>query len=258
MEDTNNSSSSITMNKDAILIAMGSRRLRVSMSPRSSNRASLGRRSSRASLLRRLRTYAYRRRSSRASLRRRLRTYAYHRRSSRFSLRRRLRTYAYRRQRLRTYAYRRWSRYSSRLSLRQRLRAYAMASRSSQALYNPLPGRIVTGGYGYRRYPRRGMHHGIDITAPTGTPIRPSSSGVVSYAGYNGGYGKTVVIRHSSGLSTKYAHLSRILVGRGTYVGRGTTIGKVGSTGFSTGPHLHFEVRINNSPVNPSPFVNGL
>ncbi|CDN14125.1 MAG: M23 family metallopeptidase [Richelia sp.] len=130
--------------------------------------------------------------------------------------------------------------------------------RGSQVFSNPLPGRIITSRFGYRRYPRRGMHNAIDISAPTETPIRASSSGVVSFAGYRGGYGKTVVVKHSNGLSTKYAHLSRIIVVRGVSVGKDTTIGKVGSTGFSTGPHLHFEVRMNNSPVNPSLFVNGL
>ena len=101
------------------------------------------------------------------------------------------------------------------------------------------------------------MHYGVDMTAPRGTPIKASSPGLVSYAGYKGGYGYTVEIKHGNGISTKYAHMSRILVGRGRYVGRGSTIGRVGSTGFSTGPHLHFEVKVNNSPVNPYRYVRG-
>ncbi|MDJ0733476.1 MAG: M23 family metallopeptidase [Nostocaceae cyanobacterium] len=125
-------------------------------------------------------------------------------------------------------------------------------------MYNPLPGRAITGWFGYRRFPRRGMHNGMDITAPYGTPIKSSTSGRVSFAGYQSGYGKTVIVTHSGGVSTLYAHLSSILVGRGRSVSRNTVIGRVGSTGFTTGPHLHFEVRINGSPVNPSPYVKGL
>ena len=236
MEETNNSS--IAIDKDGILISLRNRKLKVSMSPEKSKSKSLGRQSSRKSLLRKLRKYSSRRR---------------YRRSIARGRRRRSRRISYRRRRSRRISYIRRYR---RPSLRQRLRRYS-ARRSSGRFYNPLPGRIVTGRYGYRRYPRRGMHYGVDLTAPRGTPIKPASSGVVSYAGYQGGYGKTVVIKHGNGLSTKYAHMSRILVRRGTTVNRGTTIGRVGSTGFSTGPHLHFEFKVNNYPVNPYRYVRG-
>ncbi len=280
----NTSNTSMAIDKDAVLISLGTKKLRVSMSPRKSTRVALRRRRTRRVALRRRRTRRValrrrrtrrvalrRRRTRRVALRRRLRTYASRRRrfnraslrrrrTRRVALRRRLRTYTSRRRRTRRYSYRRrfnrvsYRRSSRRLSLRRRLRAYS-ARRSSQRFSNPLPGRVVTSGYGYRRYPRRGMHHGVDLTAPRGTPIKASSPGIVSYTGYKGGYGYTVEIKHGNGISTKYAHMSRILVGRGRYVGKGTTIGRVGSTGFSTGPHLHFEVKVNNYPVNPYRYV---
>ncbi|MDJ0675629.1 MAG: M23 family metallopeptidase [Calothrix sp. MO_167.B42] len=260
-----NANSSIARDKDGILISLGNRQLKVAMAPKRSKRKSLGRKSSRA-LSRKLRKYSSRRRRSRrvSYRRRRARRVSYRRRSRRVSYRRRRsRRVSYRRRRTRRVSYRRrrarrvsYRRRYRRPSLRQRLRRYS-ARRRSGRFYNPLPGRVVTGRYGYRRYPRRGMHYGVDLTAPRGTPIKPSSSGVVSYAGYQGGYGKTVVIQHGNGISTKYAHMSRILVGRGRSVSRGTTIGTVGSTGFSTGPHLHFEFKVNNYPVNPYRYVRG-
>ncbi|WP_088240349.1 M23 family metallopeptidase [Calothrix rhizosoleniae] len=265
MEETNNSS--IAIDKDGILISLRNRKLKVSMSPKKSKSKSLGRQSSRKSLLRKLRKYSSRRRYRRGiarGRRRYRRLYSRRRRSRRISYRRRRsRRISYRRRRSRRISYRRrrsrrisYRRRYRRPSLRQRLRRYS-ARRSSGRFYNPLPGRVVTGRYGYRRYPRRGMHYGVDLSAPRGTPIKPASSGVVSYAGYQGGYGKTVVIKHGNGLSTKYAHMSRILVRRGTTVNKGTTIGRVGSTGFSTGPHLHFEFKVNNYPVNPYRYVRG-
>jgi len=275
-----NANSSIARDKDGILISLGNRKLKVAMAPKRSKRKSLGRRSSRASLLRKLRKYSSRRRRSRrvSYRRRRSRRVSYRRRRSRrvsyrrrkskrvSYRRRRSRRVSYRRRRFRRVSYRRryrrpslrrrLKRYSASRPLRRRLRKYA-ARRPSGGFYNPLPGRVVTGRYGYRRYPRRGMHYGVDLTAPRGTPIKPASPGVVSYAGYQGGYGKTVVIQHNNGISTKYAHMNRILVGKGKSVNRGTTIGTVGSTGFSTGPHLHFEFKINNYPVNPDHHVRG-
>ena len=265
MEETTNSS--IARDKDGILISLRNRKLKVSMLPKRSKSKSLGRQSSRTSLLRKLRKHSSRRRKSRriSYRRRRSRRISYRRRRSRriSYRRRRSRRISYRRRRSRRISYRRlrsrrisYRRRYRRPSLRQRLRRYS-ARRRSGGFYNPLPGRVVTGRYGYRRYPRRGMHYGVDLTAPRGTPIKPSSPGVVSYAGYQGGYGNTVVINHGNGISTKYAHMSRILVGRGRTVNRGTTIGRVGSTGFSTGPHLHFEVKVNNRPVNPYRYVRG-
>jgi murein DD-endopeptidase MepM/ murein hydrolase activator NlpD len=112
----------------------------------------------------------------------------------------------------------------------------------------------VTSGFGPRSHPIYGgsrMHTGIDISASSGTPIRAGGDGVVVMAGANGGYGNWTLVDHGGGLATGYAHQSSIGVSVGLRVGKGTVIGRVGSTGASTGPHLHFEVRVNGNPVNP-------
>ena len=111
--------------------------------------------------------------------------------------------------------------------------------------------------FGMRKHPvlgARRMHLGIDIPKPYGTPVFPARSGIVVDAGWREGYGMLVIIRHPDGFSTRYGHMSKILVKVGQLVQRGKTlIGKVGSTGISTGPHLHFEVRDRSGkPVNPS------
>lgn len=105
----------------------------------------------------------------------------------------------------------------------------------------------LTSGFGFR-WGR--MHEGIDVAAPTGRPIGAAAAGTVIVAGWSGGYGNLVVVSHGS-ISTAYAHMSQIAVSNGQQVGRGTVLGAVGSTGHSTGPHLHFEVRVNGSPQNP-------
>ena len=107
---------------------------------------------------------------------------------------------------------------------------------------------VVVSGFGMR-WGR--MHEGIDLSCAFGTPIRASASGTVIYAGWLGGYGNLVVIDHGNSLSTAYAHASSILVGVGQAVAQGETVALIGSTGHSTGPHLHFEVRVNGVAVDP-------
>lgn len=102
-----------------------------------------------------------------------------------------------------------------------------------------------------------GFHPGIDIAAAYGTPIHAAKQGTVIFAGSYGGYGNFVVVDHGGGLATAYAHQSQIAVGQGQSVSQGQVIGYEGSTGYSTGPHLHFEVRINGSPQNPRAFESG-
>jgi murein DD-endopeptidase MepM/ murein hydrolase activator NlpD len=111
----------------------------------------------------------------------------------------------------------------------------------------PVNGPVVS-GFGMR-WGR--MHEGIDIAASSGTPIHAAAAGTVIHAGWLGGYGNLVVVDHGDGLSTAYAHASAILVGVGQHVSQGETLSLVGSTGNSSGPHLHFEVRVNGSAVDP-------
>lgn len=116
----------------------------------------------------------------------------------------------------------------------------------------------MSSGFGYRRDPFNGrgaMHNGLDFKGPIGSPIRAASKGKVSFVGWKSGYGKTVEIDHGNGLMTRYAHMSRFDTQVGESVAAGETIGGIGSTGRSTGPHLHFEVRINNRAVNPRKFL---
>ncbi len=117
----------------------------------------------------------------------------------------------------------------------------------------PVAGRM-TSPFGYRFHPvlhYRRMHTGVDIAARHGSPIVAAGGGEVISAGWRGGYGNTVIIDHGGGRATLYAHMSSIAVSAGQVVSRRQLIGRVGSTGISTGPHLHYEVRINGSPVNP-------
>jgi murein DD-endopeptidase MepM/ murein hydrolase activator NlpD len=97
-----------------------------------------------------------------------------------------------------------------------------------------------------------GFHPGLDFPAPAGTPVAAAGRGCVSFAGWNpGGYGNLVIVDHRLGMTSWYAHLSSIAVRRGTCVVAGSRIGRVGSTGYSTGPHLHFELRVRGAAVNP-------
>jgi murein DD-endopeptidase MepM/ murein hydrolase activator NlpD len=121
----------------------------------------------------------------------------------------------------------------------------------------PINGARLSSSYGMRKHPISGynkMHKGVDFAAPTGTPIFAAGNGVVEYAGRNGGYGKYVRIRHDSTYKTAYAHLNAYKKGinNGTRVKQGDIIGYVGSTGKSTGPHLHYEIIVNGKQINPA------
>jgi murein DD-endopeptidase MepM/ murein hydrolase activator NlpD len=117
----------------------------------------------------------------------------------------------------------------------------------------------IRGGFGVRRNPFGGsgseFHKGQDISAPMGTPVIATADGVITIAGWQRGYGRVVYIDHGNGLTTRYGHLSRIDVIEGQTIRRGEQLGLVGSTGRSTGPHLHYEVRMNGQPLNPIPYL---
>jgi murein DD-endopeptidase MepM/ murein hydrolase activator NlpD len=124
-------------------------------------------------------------------------------------------------------------------------------------MIRPARGRIVS-GFGYRRHPLWGgthLHAGIDIGAAYGEPVRNADGGEVIFSGWWNGYGKAVVVDHGRGISTVYGHLSRIYVEAGQRIDKSQILGLIGSTGYSTGPHLHFEVRRGGKPVNPMAFL---
>ncbi|MGL5837167.1 MAG: peptidoglycan DD-metalloendopeptidase family protein [Sphingorhabdus sp.] len=117
---------------------------------------------------------------------------------------------------------------------------------------------MMSSGFGYRSDPFTGggaMHNGLDFKGPMGTPILAAANGLVTFAGWQGGYGNTIEITHANGLVTRYAHMSGFTVSLGQNVARGVQIGRMGSTGRSTGPHLHFEVRVNGGAINPMKFL---
>lgn len=125
-------------------------------------------------------------------------------------------------------------------------------------LFWPTTNRLITSHFGYRRHPIWGIrmfHSGIDISGNYGDPIYAVNDGRVIYSGWQSGYGKVIIIDHGNNMSTLYAHCSQLLVGEGTAVKKGQIIGKVGSTGWSTGNHLHFEVRKNGTPIDPLSMV---
>jgi murein DD-endopeptidase MepM/ murein hydrolase activator NlpD len=127
-------------------------------------------------------------------------------------------------------------------------------SKKRAFLASPLEFSRVTSGFAMRMHPILNswkQHNGVDYGAPTGTPIRAVGDGVVEFAGQQNGYGNVLEIRHSNARSTLYAHLSRIDVTRGQHVEQGQRIGAVGATGWATGPHLHFEVKVNGAQQNP-------
>lgn len=132
-----------------------------------------------------------------------------------------------------------------------RVPASVVRSASSAGMIWPVNG-TFTSGFG----PRWGrMHEGIDIAVPTGTPVAAAASGTVISSGWGGGYGNLVVIDHGGGVATAYAHNTRLIVSSGQAVGQGSIIAYAGSTGNSTGPHVHFEVRINGQATDPLPYL---
>jgi len=142
----------------------------------------------------------------------------------------------------------------------------ARMSAMEQALVripNTLPASLdyISSGFGYRLDPFTGggaFHAGLDFRGPIGAPIRAAAAGAVSFTGVKQGYGNCVEISHGNGLLTRYAHMSRIEARVGGAIGPGQVIGAIGNTGRSTGPHLHFEVRIADRPVDPRPFLESM
>ena len=116
----------------------------------------------------------------------------------------------------------------------------------------PVSGYIITSPYGYRS---SGFHTGLDMAVSMGTPVYAAASGTVTFAGYKGSYGYLVIIDHGNGYQTYYAHCSALYVSAGQSVAQGQNISAVGSTGNSTGPHLHFEIRYNGSTLNPQSYI---
>jgi len=123
----------------------------------------------------------------------------------------------------------------------------------------PTPGYYrITSPYGWRFHPilkSRRFHTGVDIAAPYGSNAIAAANGKVIYTGWRGGYGHTIIVDHGGGMATMYPHLSKYLVKVGDYVKRNQAVGKIGTSGWSTGPHIHFEVRINGDHVNPMPYL---
>ena len=137
------------------------------------------------------------------------------------------------------------------------LESYKYGSAPSGKFAWPVAGRMIS-GFGNRYHPIFGynrFHSGIDLAAPYGTLVKAADGGQVVQAGYFGGYGYSIMLYHGGGFATWYAHLSSINVSMGQFVQRGQVIGLVGSTGWTTGPHLHFEVRINGGPQNPLAYL---
>lgn len=114
--------------------------------------------------------------------------------------------------------------------------------------------RALTSRFGMRSHPVLGgrrMHSGVDLAAPNGSPVSAPAAGVVTFANWGGGYGLLVAVDHGNGVQTRFAHLSRLMVSAGQRVTRGQLLGLVGSTGRSTGAHLHYELRHNGRAVDP-------
>lgn len=118
------------------------------------------------------------------------------------------------------------------------------------ALIRPISG-IITTRFGSRGY----GHRGLDVAAPSGTPIKAAAGGTVTTAGWNNSYGYMLIVSHGNGVQTVYAHCSQLIAKNGQSVAQGQVIGKVGSTGYSTGPHLHFEIRVNGVLQDPQNYI---
>jgi murein DD-endopeptidase MepM/ murein hydrolase activator NlpD len=129
--------------------------------------------------------------------------------------------------------------------------------RKAEGWLIPVASRVITSGYGYRSYPRSAFHKGLDLKAFY-VPVRAAKSGTVTYSGWLGGYGNAIVVQHDDTYKTLYAHLSRRHVAVGQKVRRGQVMGRTGDTGYSFGPHLHFEISKNGGNVNPTKFLKGL
>ena len=117
----------------------------------------------------------------------------------------------------------------------------------------------ITAGFGSRIDPFSGslsFHEGVDIANDKGTPIRATADGVVNYASFERGYGNVVILNHANGYTTRYGHMQRYVVAPGEHVKKDQTIGYLGSSGRSTAPHLHYEVRLNGVAVNPTKYLN--
>ncbi|NNM98898.1 MAG: M23 family metallopeptidase [Candidatus Eremiobacteraeota bacterium] len=123
---------------------------------------------------------------------------------------------------------------------------------------DPVAGAQITGCFCYRTYPDVEFHEGVDLAADWGEPVRATAAGVVTAASYDGGYGLMVDIDHENGYVTWYAHLSSTDVRVGEHVLKGQRIGRVGMTGFATGPHVHYQVMHDGTPVDPTPFLDGI
>ncbi len=140
------------------------------------------------------------------------------------------------------------TRYSSVSAITKLVKPSAATPAASNKMNWPTSGYRITQYYSWR-------HHGLDIADKNGTPIYAADAGTVEFAGWSNGYGNNILINHGGGKKTRYAHLSKFYVGRGASVGKGETIAAMGNTGWSTGPHLHFEVIINGSKYNPLNYI---
>ena len=123
---------------------------------------------------------------------------------------------------------------------------------------DPTSGGELTSGFGYRTNPYPEFHQGLDLAQPTGHPVLVSGDGVVTFAGWSGGFGNKIEVDHGNGYVTWYGHLSRVEVSVGEHVARGKQIGDVGATGDATGPHLHYQIMYKGSPIDPTPFLGGV